>query len=394
MMIHEKQNKRVRTVYLFLSIMTLIFLTSMLPAVNMIYVMRRFVYYIILSLVIMSLLRGGKLIVDKVLFLPVIFSIYCILVSIINRISIDNTSSILYFLLSFVVPWILLRSNEENSYVIVHDSCKFASIIMLLLIPIYFIIGIVSRGTGIHSHFAYIFPILICFVLTNPNKSKYSWILMIAGFVVVTISLKRGAFIGYVLAVVIYYTFGLLIVKQSLSKKVTSILGAIAIAVILVLVFDYFSQTDTVNMLSRLTQIREEGSSSRGLIFEATISAFKRLPLSQRIIGRGFNGVRNDMVFYDLTGTFSAHNDFLEILYDFGYIGIALYSLIILSVLKMIIRLFKNKDPFALGICASFGTFIVQSYVSHLFLYNYLYHWLIYLWLLGYLRIKRFGLEN
>ena len=65
----------------------------------------------------------------------------------------------------------------------------------------------------------------------------------------------------------------------------------------------------------------------------------------------------------------SAHNDFLEVMYDFGLVGLLFYVLIHLSLIKWTIRLFRNGSPFAFPVLISYVCFFVMSMVSHLILY-------------------------
>ena len=79
----------------------------------------------------------------------------------------------------------------------------------------------------------------------------------------------------------------------------------------------------------------------------------------------GFDTVKGK----DITMALSAHNDFLEVLYDFGAIGFIFYVLIHLSLIKWTLRLFRARSELAFPVLISYVCFIVMSMVSHLILY-------------------------
>ena len=66
----------------------------------------------------------------------------------------------------------------------------------------------------------------------------------------------------------------------------------------------------------------------------------------------------------------TAHNDYLEVLYDFGIIAFVLYVSFVVQLLKMCRRLIAMKSEYAPAIGASLAIFFVNSMVSHIWIYN------------------------
>ena len=78
-------------------------------------------------------------------------------------------------------------------------------------------------------------------------------------------------------------------------------------------------------------------TSSRSVIWSKIINGFNELNIFEKIFGAGF-GFSNSVAMH------YSHNDFIEIIVTHGYIGIILYMISIILLIKI---LFKNKKiPF------------------------------------------------
>ena len=82
------------------------------------------------------------------------------------------------------------------------------------------------------------------------------------------------------------------------------------------------------------------------------------------VFGHGYRTVEES-----LGESASAHNDFLEVLYDYGIIGLLLFVLFHLSLIKRVIYLKKNESEYAEGYIVSYVIFFIMSMVSHLIIY-------------------------
>ena len=81
-------------------------------------------------------------------------------------------------------------------------------------------------------------------------------------------------------------------------------------------------------------------------------------------MGHGYNAVLVDSPIH-----LSAHNDFLEILYDYGLVGLSLYLVFVLSFLKVSLRAFRKNADIAPVLCFQFSNFFILSNISHVFIY-------------------------
>lgn len=65
----------------------------------------------------------------------------------------------------------------------------------------------------------------------------------------------------------------------------------------------------------------------------------------------------------------SAHNDFLEVLYDYGVIGLLLFVLFHLALIKRVMYLGNVESEYAESYAVSYVIFFIMSMVSHLIIY-------------------------
>ena len=117
--------------------------------------------------------------------------------------------------------------------------------------------------------------------------------------------------------------------------------------------------------LSRFETVTNDEGSGRLDVYKSYIKEFAIMDSNQLIVGHGFNsGV-------SLMGI-SAHNDWLETLYDFGIFGLVIYAVFNVLLLKRVFMLIKLNSPFAGPYAASYAIFVTMSMISHLIIYpNY-----------------------
>ena len=68
---------------------------------------------------------------------------------------------------------------------------------------------------------------------------------------------------------------------------------------------------------------------------------------------------------------YSAHNDFLEVIYDFGIIAFILYLNLHFKLIGYIIRLFNAKNQLTAPLAVSYVLFLLGSLVAHIYIYIY-----------------------
>ena len=100
----------------------------------------------------------------------------------------------------------------------------------------------------------------------------------------------------------------------------------------------------------------------------------KNSSIKHWLIGSGYNSVLLSKVCTDgfLGASVSAHNDFLEVLYDYGVIGISIYVTFFLSLINKGINMVRDQYKYGKSFISSILIVIFTSLTSHLIIYlNY-----------------------
>lgn len=214
--------------------------------------------------------------------------------------------------------------------------------------------------------------------LLNDKRVKY--IILIIGLIIVLYSFKRSAIIYTTLIVImsIYYDF----IHNKESNPIRGIVLSCIIISVGLYSFRYIDKQTSGNISQRFETMEMDKGSGRLDVYKNVWKLYQGKSLELKILGSGNNSVADDNVIfsYGQIKRLSAHNDFLEILYDFGIIGIVLYFIIIINILKRIFYLNKIDDKLFQANLAVFIIFIVVSLFSHLVIYPSYFAYLAIIW--------------
>lgn len=305
---------------------------------------------------------------------------------------------------------------------------KELSILMNLLMPIYWITSyfIVSHITKhinsikkINDRIFIVFLVfstLVCYALITSNiktsledvlvgsniiffvllllpwiailETKRKWIGVITITILTILSIKRSAIIIIMGALLI------LLFDRNHGQKGKStriLLGTIAvIGIILIGIPD----TPLDNVLTRFEALEEDGGNGRLDIYNDVINAFSKQSTLNQFFGSGYRAVQNELFKnYNYNIYISAHNDFLEVLFDYGYIGFLFYILLHIKIIKRIIMLYRSKNAYFSAYLISYFEFLIMSSVSHLIIYPSYFLFLVAFWAYSENRFKTRNLQ-
>lgn len=206
----------------------------------------------------------------------------------------------------------------------------------------------------------------VLFLLTTLLLTPHKWLryiaLIITGVVLFS-SFKRGGVIALVLAIVTY-----LFVKEVLIERrlVRMIVFLIAIAVLFVILI--YVDKSMGNIISdRILNIQDDGGSGRDQVWRTTWSMISESDLEELLFGHGFNAVLKHSPM-----ALSAHNDFLEILFNYGIIGFVPYLLLHFQLIKQVIYSIKMRETNASAMAFTYTIFFVLSMISHVIVYPWM----------------------
>ncbi len=204
----------------------------------------------------------------------------------------------------------------------------------------------------------YFLPLVLCI---KKNSIKILGVLAI--LVAMMFSLKRGGLLSYALATATYYiVYGFSVSDKKNRKRI--IIGAMFSLIVIFYLFNYIDTFSGNAITERFQNIEEDQGSGRVEIWNWIFDTYEYNVFSfDTLLGHGWNAVLVN------SGLRSAHNDFLEILYDFGIIALSLYVIFWIKLVRYAIRLFKKNSEYAAPLAALIVLILSNSMVSHVITY-------------------------
>ena len=266
-------------------------------------------------------------------------------------------------LITYIVSYNLYLKYPRDSILLQYVAIA----LVLILCAGYFVI---SNGIRFSlEHFSLRLGIAYIPLLFTPllllNKNKVSLIcFLVVGYVVID-SGKRGGLIALLVGLVLFY----LVIKQSISK--TKNIRIILLLTLAILFIEAFLPENTIvtDMLDRLIHGSEDSdySSGRVSIYTEVLNKYFNSDPVGLLFGHGLGSV--DKISKE---GLSAHNDFIEALFDFGFIGFVSYLMFYIYYLRQIF-LTSKKDKYVEAVLTySFLIVLFLSVFSQIFIYQYL----------------------
>jgi len=266
-----------------------------------------------------------------------------------------------------VVPFILSTSYYRARYSDLDKWFYMAVIIIMLLIAIqyknlYSIVNMIG-DENTHIGVSY-FPLFILPILLLPSSRIIRYISIIITAIIIISSIKRGGLIALGSSLLIY-----VFIKQSIGNKNKIRQWIILGSVILLMtgVLYYLDQSEDNDVVERISNIQDDGGSGRDVIWEDTFQNIITQDWGSRMLGNGYRSAQTVSKYH-----LPAHNDILEIWYDFGGIGLILYGLAFFSLCAYTIRLIKRKSQYAPHMAMTIIFYIIFSMTSIVILYFWL----------------------
>lgn len=183
-----------------------------------------------------------------------------------------------------------------------------------------------------------LFPFALLFL----KRKDLRIVTVVLEFLAVFMVNKRTALISFLLALVAYLLIDSYMKEKS---KFFSMLKTLTIIALIALVFygisKYLDDKYEMGVYSRLFRLSEDGGSGRDIIYRNIWNGFHESSLAEKLFGHGMKTAGK------IGGASQAHNDFLEILYDYGLLDFIFAVLFYVSLIVEQIRLIRKKSPYA-----------------------------------------------
>lgn len=237
-------------------------------------------------------------------FIEVIIHSHSTLSSIINE---------LYFPVVFLSAYgVFVRLSEHQKDFIINFQVKVSYLFFILFMYATFVMRLTN---GLYLNSCYYSAFFLPFILKS--KSKFKFLNIGIAILPALISAKRTTFIAALLAVILYYFADFK--KVDTEKTVKNLITLILIFITIYFLINKFNS----NLVTRLEGVFSDGGSGRVDAIKNMWSLIKRNSISQHLIGNGVYSLKE-----------SAHNDFLDVYWNYGILGFVPYSLIIINLFK------------------------------------------------------------
>jgi O-antigen ligase len=196
------------------------------------------------------------------------------------------------------------------------------------------------------------------------NKAlKYTIVMGVATAIV--FSLKRTSTIGVFLAIIAYE-----LTNMAFMKKLNTLRSLIYLLAICFIIIIIISQLEIPfgDLLYRYNNLFYDRGSGRSQIWINALSVLSESSLTDIVLGHGGNRAFQN---HPKSLGFSVHNDFIEVLFDYGVLVFVVYFSVHYLLIKKAIRLIKQESAYAASFVASYIIFLVISMFSHLVIYSY-----------------------
>lgn len=184
-----------------------------------------------------------------------------------------------------------------------------------------------ADNLNVVNNTAYTFVAFIPFVFLFKDKKNIANALMAILLFFIIQGAKRGALIAGVIGLLLFIYYQLRTIKRKHRIR-----GLLFVSVGLGIMVYYLNQFFESNeyLLSRLQSIEEGNSSGRDIIFASIYNGWLEGNIFELLLGFGFASS------FKFAGNF-AHNDWLELLSNFGLLGAAVYLVLFYHGFKLIL---------------------------------------------------------
>ena len=243
--------------------------------------------------------------------------------------------------------------------------------ICVVLVVVYLAISVFLYSKYIHFDYSesnkfyeittiYYLILALPFIMTIKTKLiKYPLVLLIflAGF----FSFKRNAILVLGVILLLYLLRGGI---KKIAKKIVLFSAIIALSIVILVAFRIVSFDQMYSIWIHRFTSSDTMLGSRGEVYVEVLDLLTESSPFELLFGHGYNAVMS----YTTSGL-SAHNDFLEVLFDYGLIPFVIYIYFIVKLILHYIKMRKSHDNNSFAFLCSLSIFIVLSLFSHLIIY-------------------------
>lgn len=250
------------------------------------------------------------------------FTLLLFLTQIPNILLASTNTAIRNILHTFAIPmgYILGQSLYYMLYNKKEESTNLWT--LLLILPIFYIsyryLSIFFVDPDSLFFVIILFPLVFCF-----KKDTYRIITFVLVGIICAFSAKRSILIAYTISLMLF-----LLQYSFFNRNRKSAFKSVGIFAGLLVSLYWFvtNNSEVINkILFRFQGIKDDSGSGRTDLYDILLSSFEKSSLWNQMFGHGYRSA------ISVLNGVPAHNDFLEILYDFGIVPLVIYVIILIK---------------------------------------------------------------
>ena len=288
------------------------------------------------------------------------FAVWIMLISLLNMVNhpITSLSSWFYYFMCPCAPLVLMIFYCLGQRNEIYDFSFLIKATFYVLILLYYFsmttYRVVSDSDDYIAFADIYYPMCLLPLVLLQTKPQRSIVPILAILTGVIVSGKRGGLVVIALVSLVYYFVGERRRKRSQIVMIALFFGIVAVSTYLI---DIIDANYGLHSIDRMMNSMEDGGSGRVDRWNTTLSAIGVSNIWEILFGHGFGAI------YDLVGG-RAHNDFLEVFYNYGFIAVLLYIFFYLSLTSLNVRQYRKKYPRAKYLTCSIIVAFVMAMIS------------------------------
>lgn len=199
-------------------------------------------------------------------------------------------------------------------------------------------------------------------ILLTTGRWRSALFLLLTMLVLMS-SVKRAGIITMGAGLIVY---ALAYAVVSPRLKLSAVVGGLVLLLSLGGIFIAFANSEENNILERFQNMDRDEGSGRLMVWSKTVKLLEESDFGALMVGHGY-----DMVRQDSQAGLSAHNDFLEVAYDYGLIGLFLYVLAFSALTVKAFTAVMHRRSFAPEFALFLTIYFLLSMVSHVIVYDW-----------------------
>ena len=260
----------------------------------------------------------------------------------------------------FTYKLIVEKKKKSNLLKKLFVLCFFEALILYIFI-------IIKRGVFVESIYSsseinYLLLLTPWVFLLKSEKLKFVCFSLLA--IAILSSTKRSALLVLLLILLPYYIH---LGKSIFRNRLLFVSLIVLLLFVSVSIFYRVDSRLDNRLTSRIESVEDDRGSGRLDIWAAVLQEQSRSSFMEWLFGHGHNSVQKHVIVFNIG--FSAHNDYLQMLFDYGIFALITMLIFIYYRFRRLFYLYRKKYNLFFSYYSSMVLFMVLTMVSHLVKY-------------------------